>query len=321
MPQNNQDTPQVKFITITEEHHNQRLDNFLISKLKGVPKSMIYRIIRKGEIRINKGRTKPEYKLQINDVVRIPPVHISNKSTTQISSKLNKVSQLEQQILFEDESLLILNKPSGIAVHGGSGINFGVIEALRAIRPQAKFLELVHRLDRETSGVLIIAKKRSALKELHRQLREKAIQKNYLALVQGQWLSQVKRVTAPLLKNELASGERVVKVSADGKPAQTNFAIVQNFSLPNFSATLIKASPITGRTHQIRVHTLHASHPIAMDSKYGDKIFNQQTESLGLKRLFLHAVEITFIHPKTQETMKIQAPLSEDLNKFLQNLG
>ncbi|HED4470783.1 TPA: 23S rRNA pseudouridine(955/2504/2580) synthase RluC [Pasteurella multocida] len=303
----------VKMLTISEDEAEQRIDNYLLAKLKGVPKSLIYRILRKGEVRVNKGRIKPEYKLQANDIVRVPPVRISEKEQAPISTKLNKVSQLEKQILFEDECLLVLNKPSGIAVHGGSGLSFGVIEALRTLRPDARFLELVHRLDRDTSGILLVAKKRSALRSLHEQLREKTVQKDYLALVRGQWQSHCKVVKAPLLKNELSSGERIVRVSEQGKPSETRFSIEERYEY----ATLVKASPVTGRTHQIRVHTQYAGHPIALDDKYGDKHFDEQMTQLGLTRLFLHAFSIRFEHPKTGETLRINAPLDPEMKKIL----
>ncbi|MEB3503847.1 23S rRNA pseudouridine(955/2504/2580) synthase RluC [Pasteurella multocida] len=303
----------VKMLTISEDEAGQRIDNYLLAKLKGVPKSLIYRILRKGEVRVNKGRIKPEYKLQANDIVRVPPVRISEKEQAPISTKLNKVSQLENQILFEDECLLVLNKPSGIAVHGGSGLSFGVIEALRTLRPDARFLELVHRLDRDTSGILLVAKKRSALRSLHEQLREKTVQKDYLALVRGQWQSHCKVVKAPLLKNELSSGERIVRVSEQGKPSETRFSIEERYEY----ATLVKASPVTGRTHQIRVHTQYAGHPIALDDKYGDKHFDEQMTQLGLTRLFLHAFSIRFEHPKTGETLRINAPLDPEMKKIL----
>ncbi|URJ84578.1 23S rRNA pseudouridine(955/2504/2580) synthase RluC [Pasteurella multocida] len=303
----------VKMLTISEDEAGQRIDNYLLAKLKGVPKSLIYRILRKGEVRINKGRIKPEYKLQANDIVRVPPVRVSEKEHAPISTKLNKVSQLEKQILFEDECLLVLNKPSGIAVHGGSGLSFGVIEALRTLRPDARFLELVHRLDRDTSGILLVAKKRSALRSLHEQLREKTVQKDYLALVRGQWQSHCKVVKAPLLKNELSSGERIVRVSEQGKPSETRFSIEERYEY----ATLVKASPVTGRTHQIRVHTQYAGHPIALDDKYGDKHFDEQMTQLGLTRLFLHAFSIRFEHPKTGETLRINAPLDPEMKKIL----
>ncbi|HDL1149743.1 TPA: 23S rRNA pseudouridine(955/2504/2580) synthase RluC, partial [Mannheimia haemolytica] len=275
----------VQFFTISEDEAGQRLDNFLLAKLKGVPKSLIYRIVRKGEVRVNKGRNKPEYKLQPDDLVRVPPVRVAEKNEAPISTKLNKVAELESQILYEDESMLVINKPSGIAVHGGSGLSFGVIEALRALRPQARFLELVHRIDRDTSGILLVAKKRSALRSLHEQLREKVVQKDYLALVRGQWQAHTKVIKAPLLKNELASGERIVRVSEEGKPSETRFSIEERYA----NATLVKASPITGRTHQIRVHTQYAGHPIALDDKYGDAEFDSKMKEVGLQRLFLHA--------------------------------
>ena len=304
---------QVSFITISEENEAQRIDNFLITYLKGVPKSMIYRILRKGEVRVNKKRIKPEYKLAIGDEVRIPPIRVSEKTVFEISTKLNKVADLEKAIIYEDDVILAINKPSGIAVHGGSGLSFGVIEGLRALRPEAKFLELVHRIDRETSGILLIAKKRSALKSLHEQLRLKQMQKNYLALVKGNWPSECKVVQAPLLKNVLKSGERVVKVNAEGKPSETRFKVEERFGF----ATLVKASPVTGRTHQIRVHTQYANHPIAFDDRYGDSQFDALLADSKLNRLFLHAANVKFIHPKTLQEMQLHAPLDDVLQNCL----
>lgn len=225
-------------LTISEDEAGQRIDNYLLAKLKGVPKSLIYRILRKGEVRVNKGRIKPEYKLQANDIVRVPPVRVSEKEHAPISTKLNKVSQLEKQILFEDECLLVLNKPSGIAVHGGSGLSFGVIEALRTLRPDARFLELVHRLDRDTSGILLVAKNVPPY-AVYTSNYAKNGTKDYLALVRGQWQSHCKVVKAPLLKNELSSGERIVRVSEQGKPSETRFSIEERYEY----ATLVKASP------------------------------------------------------------------------------
>jgi 23S rRNA pseudouridine955/2504/2580 synthase len=307
----------VRFQTISADQAGQRIDNYLLSQLKGVPKSMIYRIIRKGEVRVNKGRVKAEYKLQADDVVRIPPVKVSAKEQAPISHKLHQVAQLEQQILFEDEVLLVLNKPSGMAVHGGSGLSFGVIEALRSLRPDARFLELVHRLDRDTSGILLVAKKRSALRHLHEQLRNKTIQKEYLALVRGQWQSHCKVINAPLNKNELASGERIVRVSEQGKPSETRFSVEERYGQ---EATLIKAMPVTGRTHQIRVHTQYAGHPIALDSKYGDQTFDQKMQTFGLNRLFLHAYAIRFEHPKSGETLRLSAELDAEMKTVLRKL-
>ncbi len=227
----------------------QRVDNFLRTQLKGVPKSMIYRILRKGEVRVNKGRVKPEYKLQADDVVRVPPVRVTEASDTP-NPKLEKVADLTNHILYEDDRVMVINKPSGIAVHGGSGLSFGLIEGLRALRPDASFMELVHRLDRDTSGCILIAKKRSALRHMHEQLRNGQMDKRYQALVSGSWPENRFKVKAPLRKNVLQSGERLVSVSDDGKPSETRYRILESFA----QATLVEASPITGRTHQIRVH-------------------------------------------------------------------
>ena len=307
---------QVQLLTIEAEHEGQRIDNFLKTQLKGVPKSLIYRILRKGEVRVNKKRIKPEYKLCAGDVIRVPPVRVAEKNELP-SANLGVIQRLESQILFEDEAMIVLNKPSGMAVHGGSGLSFGVIEGLRALRPDARFLELVHRLDRDTSGVLLVAKKRSALRSLHEQLRVKTMRKQYLALVRGKWQAHVKVVNAPLRKNDLQSGERVVRVSADGKPSETRFRIVRQFA----EATLVECSPITGRTHQIRVHTLHAGHPIACDDKYGEAAFDEKMRSQGLKRLFLHAWKLSFIHPADGREMQMEAPLAPELDGFLEKLA
>ena len=287
---NDKITPKVQFVTIPEDYQGQRIDNFLRTRLKGVPKSMIYRIIRKGEVRVNKKRVKPEYKLQPEDIVRVPPVRVSETEGISPSANLDSVKALESNIIYEDQYLIVINKPSGMAVHGGSGLSFGLIEGLRAIRPDSKFLELVHRLDRDTSGCLLVAKKRSTLKALHEQLRLKTMHKDYQALVAGSWQRSTKVVNAPLLKNTVSSGERIVRVDDEGKQSQTRFKILQRYE----HCTLIQASPITGRTHQIRVHALHAGHPIACDDKYGDKDFTQHMNGLGLKRLFLHAVRLKF---------------------------
>jgi 23S rRNA pseudouridine955/2504/2580 synthase len=293
----------------------QRIDNFLRTLLKGVPKSLIYRILRKGEVRVNKKRVKPEYKLIAHDILRIPPIRVSEPNELP-STKLNKVSSLEASILYEDDCLIVLNKPSGTAVHGGSGLSFGVIEALRALRPQQKFLELVHRLDRDTSGCLLIAKKRSALKSLHEQLRDRKVDKRYQALVAGEWPATRFKVKAPLLKNTLKSGERVVLVHEEGKPSETRYRILESFN----QATLIEASPITGRTHQIRVHCLTAGHPIACDDRYDNTDFSNRTQKLGLKRLFLHAHSLAFIHPNTEERVSFKAPLEPSLISVLKRL-
>ncbi|MFO6296063.1 23S rRNA pseudouridine(955/2504/2580) synthase RluC [Rahnella selenatireducens] len=310
------ENPTVQLIPISEDEAGQRIDNFLLKILKGVPKSMIYRIVRKGEVRVNKKRIKPEYKLLAGDEVRVPPVRVAERDEVPVSAKLDKVAALTDCILYEDDYLLILNKPSGTAVHGGSGLSFGVIEGLRALRPEARFLELVHRLDRDTSGVLLVAKKRSALRSLHEQLRVKSMQKDYLALVRGEWPSHCKVVQAPLLKNILQSGERVVRVNAEGKPSETRFKIEERYEF----ATLVKASPVTGRTHQIRVHALHAGHPIAFDDRYGERDFDAKLAGTGLNRLFLHAAALRFEHPNTGETLRIEAPMDTKLRNCLKIL-
>ncbi|MGY2573426.1 23S rRNA pseudouridine(955/2504/2580) synthase RluC [Vibrio sp. C8] len=303
---------QVQFIDIDEDMAGQRIDNFLRNQLKSIPKSMVYRILRKGEVRVNKKRVKADYKLEAGDVVRVPPVTIEAKAeeATAPSTKLNKVAELEHCIIHEDDHVLILNKPSGTAVHGGSGLKFGAIEALRALRPQARFLELVHRIDRDTSGILLVAKKRSALRHLQAQFREKTVQKYYFALVMGEWESKWKVVNAPLLKNEVNS---IVRVNSNGKSSETRFKILEKFE----QATLIQASPITGRTHQIRVHTQYMGHPIAWDDRYGDRRFDAYTAQFGIDRLFLHAANIRFVHPATEEQMEINAPLDSKLEKAL----
>ena len=311
----NSTNQQVRLLVIDAEQEGQRIDNFLKTQLKGVPKSLIYRIVRKGEVRVNKKRIKPEYKLEIGDEVRIPPVRVAEENALP-SAKLSSIQALEAQILYEDEALIVLNKPAGMAVHGGSGLSFGVIEGLRALRPESRFLELVHRLDRDTSGCLLVAKRRSALKSLHEQLRLKSMCKQYAALVRGQWQNHVKVVNAPLLKNVLQSGERIVRVNPEGKPSETRFRVMMRFA----EATLVEASPITGRTHQIRVHTAHTGHPIACDDKYGEAEFDARMRALGLQRLFLHASRVTFVHPGSQKEMSFEAPLDPHLQQLLQVL-
>ncbi|MDN3652714.1 23S rRNA pseudouridine(955/2504/2580) synthase RluC [Thalassotalea ponticola] len=307
------DKPQVRFFTIDEDSAGQRIDNFLLKTLKGVPKSMIYRLLRKGEIRVNKKRTKPEYKLQMDDLVRVAPIRVTEK-TDVVSTKLDKVARLEQHILFEDDCLIVINKPSGMAVHGGSGLSFGLIEALRALRPQAKMLELVHRLDRDTSGCLVVAKKRSALRQLHEQLRHKQVQKFYHALVKGHWPAKLTRVTEGLRKNDLKSGERVVVVdNIQGKESETRYKVLKHYE----GASLVRAFPVTGRTHQIRVHCQCSGHPIACDAKYGAEDFSLAMNKQGLKRLFLHAFSIEFEHPKTGERVRFEAPYDEQLTAIL----
>ncbi|AXV65447.1 MULTISPECIES: 23S rRNA pseudouridine(955/2504/2580) synthase RluC [Pseudoalteromonas] len=308
---------QVSFVTIGEDHLGQRIDNFLITHLKGVPKSAVYKILRKGEVRVNKKRIKPVYKLQLDDVIRIPPIKVAEKDEF-VPKKLDKVKQLEEAILFEDKYLMVINKPSGMAVHGGSGLSYGLIEALRVLRPEERSLELVHRLDRDTSGCLLISKRRSVLTHLHQQLREKTMEKNYWALVDGQWDAKTKNVTEGLRKNTLKSGERVVRVdNTEGKPSHTRFRVLERYA----ECSLVQASPVTGRTHQIRVHTQCKGHPIACDDKYGVAEFDQYVNKLtGLNRLFLHAHDLRFIHPKNETTMHVEAPLDKALSNCIKKL-
>ncbi len=303
---------QVQLLDIDQEYQGQRIDNYLIARLKGVPKSLVYRIVRKGEVRVNKKRVKPEYKLQCGDQVRVPPLRVAEPDAPP-SVKLNKVAALESQILYEDEWLIVLNKPSGLAVHGGSGLSFGVIEGLRALRPQCRFLELVHRIDRDTSGCLLIAKKRSALRHLHEQLRIKTMRKRYQALVQGAWPKSIRVVREPLLKK---AEQSIVQVHPEGKPSETRFKILQRYQ----DCTLVEASPVTGRTHQIRVHSACNGHPIAGDDKYGDEVFADKMKQHGLHRLFLHAADLDFYHPGLEKDMSVNAPLSPELSAVLDNL-
>ncbi len=304
-------------VEVQSDQDGQRLDNFLITHLKGVPKSHIYRIVRKGDVRVNKGRIKPDYRLQAGDAVRIPPLRVSERGEKDLANPGARVLQrLGDSILFEDEGLLILNKPSGIAVHGGSGLSYGVIEALRVLYPNAPFLELVHRLDRDTSGCLMIAKKRSALRRVHELLRTGGVNKRYLALVKGRWQGGSRTVSAALRKNTLQSGERMVFVDAAGKEATSIFQPHSVFA----EASLMQITLLQGRTHQIRVHARHIDHPVAGDEKYGDDEFNRRMQSKGLKRLFLHARSLSFQMPETGQKISVTAPLSADLELVLSNL-
>ncbi len=299
----------VIFQTVDEFSVGQRLDNYLLKHLKGVPKSHIYRIIRKGEVRVDKGRKKADYKLILNNVVRIPPIRMSESKLTKTSDSLKKL--LTDSILYEDKGLLILNKPSGLAVHGGSGIDIGVIEALRDMSNTP--LELVHRIDRATSGVLLIAKKRSVLKNLHEQLVNRHMEKRYTALVKGTWSKKRHTIDAPLYQNS-----RCTIVDAKGKEAVSHFQPLKNFD--SIDASLVEVLIETGRMHQIRVHAQYAGHPLAGDDKYGDRDFDRKVHSQGLKRLFLHAQQLTFTNPTTDTIQTVKAPLSPELTAFLATL-
>lgn len=304
---------QVMILSIDEDQAGQRLDNFLIARLKGVPKSKIYNVIRKGEVRVNKGRIKPEYKLVAGDSVRVPPIRTA-ETGTEAKASHQIMSLLAKSILYEDDGLLVINKPPGLAVHGGSGITLGLIETLRQMRPEARHLELVHRLDRDTSGCIMVAKKRSYLRHLQAALREKSagaggIIKVYQALVVGDWSKRIHQVNAPLLKTEVAGGERVVRVHPEGKSSLTEFKVLQRFD--GFS--LVEARPITGRTHQIRVHAQYSGYCLVGDEKYGNDEINEVMRAQGVRRLFLHASSLSFYLPESDEFTRVDAPLPPDL--------
>jgi 23S rRNA pseudouridine955/2504/2580 synthase len=308
-------THSVQFIEITDSNAGQRLDNFLLSLEKGVPKSRLYRALRKGEVRVNKGRKKQTYKLQLGDTVRIPPLRVTEKTISNTVSDFLR-QQLNECVLHEDDDLLILNKPSGLAVHAGSGIEQGIIEALRIIRSELPFLELVHRLDRDTSGCLLLAKSRTALLNLQQQMIEHDINKRYLTLLKGSWGHDEKKIIAPLLKNTMSAGERMVQVNEEGKYAETLFIPLQQF----VDAQLTEVVLFTGRTHQIRVHAKHIGHPLAGDDKYGQRAFNKQMKKAGLKRLFLHAWKLGITHPKTNQALNIEAPIPNTLQTLINKM-
>jgi len=309
----------VSWLTVGEDAAGQRVDNYLGRVLKGVPKSHIYRILRSGEVRINKGRVGPDARLALGDVVRIPPVRTAAQArTTPVGGFARSGPALP--ILFEDDALIALDKPSGLAVHGGSGIAQGLIEQLRAARPDAKFLELVHRLDRETSGILLIAKKRAALVGLHAQLREGAFDKRYLVLVRGRWRDEKRRVRLSLHKFATQEGERRVRVEEDGQQAETIFYRRQTWFDHDPPLALLEAELKTGRTHQIRVHLTHLGFPLAGDDKYGDFAWNKALAKQGLKRMFLHSCALRFTHPLTGEAMAFESPLPGDLARFVAGL-
>jgi 23S rRNA pseudouridine955/2504/2580 synthase len=288
-------------VEVGEEADAQRIDNFLLRQLKGVPKSHVYRVVRSGEVRVNSGRVKPDYRLKIGDRVRIPPVRMADR-------KPPPPKPQEFPVVHEDAAILVVDKPSGVAVHGGSGVSYGVIESLRAARPQAKFLELAHRLDRDTSGLLIVCKKRSALVELHRMLREGEVGKVYLAVVKGV-TQKTLELSESLHKYVTASGERRVSVQAGGVTALTRAKRVK----ASEELSLLEVELLTGRTHQIRVHLAHAGHPIIGDDKYGDFALNRKLK----QRLQLHAGRLAFRHPASGERMKLEAPLPDEMRRFV----
>lgn len=316
----NQNKSKIELIKIDEDQAGQRIDNFLLNKLKNVPKTHVYKLLRKGEVRVNKKRVKAEYKIQADDIIRIPPIMQvdGNDPNRKLSPKLNIINILNNRIIYEDDNLLIINKPSGMASHGGSGINFGVIETLRAARPEARYLELAHRLDRGTSGCLIIAKKRSILRVLHELLRHGRITKKYLLLVKGKWQGGDRKVNVALAKNNLVSGERFVKVSEaeNAKDSLTIFRPVKVYT----ATSLLEAELKSGRTHQIRVHAAHIGFPIAGDDKYGYDVFNKLMKEKGLSRIFLHAAKISFKLSDASSPINVRAELEEELLNVLNKL-
>ncbi len=313
---------QVQFVQVTEHETGQRLDNFLLKRLKGVPKSKIYQIVRKGEVRIDKKRAKPATKLIDGQEVRIPPIRLSQGEGEEVAGKARldknqrQIADIEKAIIYEDKHLLVLNKPSGLAVHGGSGVSLGLIELIRAGRPEGSFLELVHRLDRETSGCIVIAKRGAILRELHGLIRDSKIDKFYVALVDGRWKGARHLVEAPLLKTHLKSGERIVRVSREGKESKTVFLVKERFQ----RCSLVEAELLTGRTHQIRVHCQYSGHSILGDEKYGQQISKELLSELGLKRMFLHARRLVLPLSCYDQPLAIEAPLDAQLTASLKRL-
>lgn len=315
MISSNNNSNSVQFIDISADQAGQRIDNFLLTLEKGVPKSRIYRAIRKGEVRVNKGRIKQTYRIQQGDNIRIPPLRTSEKTTIDTVS-FSMTKQLNDSVLLEDDDLLVLNKPAGLAVHAGSNIKQGIIEALRILRSDLPYLELVHRLDRGTSGCLLLAKNRAALLNLQQQMLEHDMNKRYLTLLKGQLDKQELLVEQPLIKNTVSSGERMVKVDAEGKYAKTVF--ITRAIYPQ--AQLTEVVLYTGRTHQIRVHAAHLGHPLAGDDKYGQRTFNKDMKKFGLKRMFLHAWKLGIRHPGSDKYIELEAPLPQNLENVLTKL-
>ena len=309
----------VRYLQVSLADAGQRIDNFLRTRLKGIPKSLIYKILRTGEVRVNKGRIKPSYKILANDQIRLPPIKSNDNNNYNANSTsttdLAIFKCLMTNIVYEDDNLLILNKPSGLAVHGGSGVANGLIEILRKYSDSKGQLELIHRIDRDTSGCIMLAKNKKILRAMHSLLREGKIIKTYYALVKG-YVSGNFNVNAPLLRYHLQSGERMVKVHAEGQPSKTSFLVLKHYP----GATLLKVVPKTGRTHQIRVHAKYQGFPLAGDLKYGHKEFNQRMKQQGLKRLFLHAMQLKFKCPVTHRIIDVSAPLGAKIENFLANL-
>jgi 23S rRNA pseudouridine955/2504/2580 synthase len=309
-------TAKVQQVEVGEAGAGQRLDNFLTKLLKEVPKTHVFRVIRKGEVRVNGKRAKPETRLLASDIVRVPPVRVGAAAPPRrVSGEL--AAHMAAAIIYEDPKLLVINKPAGVAVHGGSGVSFGVIETLRSLRPE-ETLELAHRIDRETSGILLVARKPAVLRTLHALLREGQVEKRYLALVKGKWELGKKRIDVPLRTDIRVGGERTVKADSSGKEAASVFKPVQFFGK---RATLVEVELETGRTHQIRVHATHAGYPLAGDDKYGDENFNEHMKGYGLTRMFLHAHQVSFVWPETGVEFSVSAPLPPDLSTVIDALG
>jgi 23S rRNA pseudouridine955/2504/2580 synthase len=315
-PQPIPDEAGVRILSVDAESDGQRIDNFLLRHLKGVPRSHLYRVMRRGEVRVNKGRVKASHRLSAGDLVRIPPVRTA-RPETQVRVPASRLAPLADAVLYEDERLLVIDKPAGLAVHGGSGLSYGLIESMRELRP-GRELELVHRLDRDTSGCLLISKRRSALRELHEQIREGGMDKRYLALIVGELEGSKLVVDAPLKKNVLRGGERLVQVDpVEGKTARTVFRRLRRVDFGSGVVSLVEAELITGRTHQIRVHAAHLGTPLAGDPKYGDESANRLLKTLGLSRLFLHASALSFQIGGMNEPVRVESPLPPDLERFL----
>lgn len=315
----------VQRVEVAEAEDNQRVDNFLTSRLKGLPRSRLYKLLRSGQVRVNGGRVKPSSRLHTGDEVRIPPVRLPTPGEIQPASS-GQLQRLRNAVLFEDEALILLNKPAGMAVHGGSGISLGLIELARQVWPKDSKLELVHRLDRDTSGVLMLARTRQALLAMQEQLREHRMEKTYTALVNGKWPKATRVIDAPLERNQLKSGERMVKVSGEGKAAESRFRILQPFKASSVqgadlpATTLVAVQILSGRTHQIRVHSQLAGHSLIGDEKYGAREVNRAFAKAGLKRMFLHSSSLVFRHPLSGDRVEIDAPLPDELQALVDQL-
>jgi 23S rRNA pseudouridine955/2504/2580 synthase len=316
-----QSSNRVRYVQISAGEAGQRIDNYLLRQFKGVPKSHIYRILRKGEVRVNKKRIKPTYKLVGGDEVRLPPVRTGGQKNRRPPDDV--IKRLESRIVYDDDRLIIVDKPAGLAVHAGSGVDFGVIDAMQVIDTRAKELFLVHRLDRDTSGCLLIARDRAALRDLQTALQDQKIDKYYTALVMGRWGEKDSRIDMPLRRNKMQAGERQVQVDEDGKQAVSIFKVIREYpDKPGATGcSLMKVQLVTGRTHQIRVHGAESGHPLAGDRRYGDESFNQQMKAYGLKRMFLHATALSFPHPDNGKIMHIEPPLDDDLQQILDKLA